>query len=353
MKTIVINKIEASPLLRGAKYLTAHGFRVFPLHHADAFGACSCGKPVCKIAKHPRISGWQTKATTKSSQIEKWWRLWPEANIGLVTGDGLIVVDLDGPEAEAYAEERGLPSTASVKTSRGWHLYYAGDGPCRVGIGPGVDVRGNGGYVVAPPSVHKTGAEYTWINALETTLAEVPAWVLDKSGTPSVSRPPRSATPTRVRSKGRSWQFDEGERNDGLFRLGSAMRGMGMSEDEIGAALDVANHERCMPPLADKEIESIVAGVSCYPCGRLIDKTLLSLKLGSYATTVYLALRTSCDSNGECRRSFPSLSSQTGMARTTVIKAVKDLTHAGFIRQTRQPYKCNLYKLLDPPDITV
>ena len=123
-----------------------------------------------------------------------------------------------------------------------------------------------------------------------------------------------------------------------------------MSEDEIDAALNIANSERCMPPLADTEIQAIVAGVSCYPRGQLVDKTLLSLKLGPHATTVYLALRTSCDNTGVCRRSWNGLSSQTGMGRVTVGKALRNLEDAGLIHKTQRPYKSNVYKLLNPPD---
>jgi putative DNA primase/helicase len=99
-----------SPLLTGALELAESGLRVFPVHHAGAFGTCSCGRKDCKsIAKHPRITRSQSEATNNPGQIRTWWKKWPEANIGLAAGKGLIVVDIDSPEGERHAQELGLP----------------------------------------------------------------------------------------------------------------------------------------------------------------------------------------------------------------------------------------------------
>lgn len=143
----------------------------------------------------------------------------------------------------------------------------------------------------------------------------------------------------------------EGERNDGLFRLGSAMRGIGMSGGEIDAALFVTNKERCVKPLKGDEVSAIAKSVSGFPPGRRIDATLLTLSLGPYATAVYLAIRASCDHKNKCFRSYEGIADQTKMGRSSVIKAVNVLEGAGLIDGETRPWnQCKEYTLLDPRD---
>lgn len=102
------------------------------------------------------------------AEIEKWFSS-GNRNIGIVTGSisGIAVVDLDGAEAIQLAKDLELPDTPVVKTARGYHLYYR----YRPGIRnfqkrddlPGIDLRGDGGYVVAPPSIHTSGVQYAWV----------------------------------------------------------------------------------------------------------------------------------------------------------------------------------------------
>jgi hypothetical protein len=147
------------------------GWRVFPVHSVQN-GRCTCGQDCGKNAgKHPRIKGGFKIATADANQIEEWWRKWPDANIGIATGSvsGIIVLDIDGPEGHAslaklIARCGLLDRTPIVKTARGWHLYFKAPAdvaiPCSTGNG--LDVRGDGGYVVAPPSVHVSGHVYEW-----------------------------------------------------------------------------------------------------------------------------------------------------------------------------------------------
>ena len=186
-KTPSTTVAPTSPLLTGAAELANEGLRVFPLHHANAFGNCSCGKTDCEsIAKHPRIRQWQIKATDDLTQIARWWKKWPEANVGVATGNGLIVVDIDSSEGERHAQELGLPPTSYATTGRGRHLYYYGHGPNRKGVRPGIDVRGAGGYVVAPPSIHQTGVEYQWVVPLLDGFDDAPEWA---TAAPKKARP--------------------------------------------------------------------------------------------------------------------------------------------------------------------
>jgi bifunctional DNA primase/polymerase-like protein/uncharacterized protein DUF3987 len=173
--------------------LARGGWLVFPLHHHVGDGRCSCGDKLCfwphsrNAAKHPRWEkGTLEKgllcATSDVTQVMAWWGKWPEANIGLRTGDGVFVVDVDGPEGAAYLAERGVPNTLSATTGRGTHLYFfAPEGieiRNRAKIAPDLDVRGDGGYVLAPCSEHASGAVYAWVDQ-EAEIAEAPEWLVD------------------------------------------------------------------------------------------------------------------------------------------------------------------------------
>lgn len=127
-------------------------------------------------------------ATTNPATIARWWRANPNYNIGLRCGAGsrLWVVDRDdrtgGAEtlARLLAEHSPLPPTLVGETGDGAHLYFATDRdlPSTTGkIAAGVDSRGRGGYVVAPPSSHPSGKVYRWI--IEQELAAPPKWLVD------------------------------------------------------------------------------------------------------------------------------------------------------------------------------
>jgi hypothetical protein len=103
-------------------------------------------------------------ASRDPARIRSWWRASPGANVGLRTGTTLDVVDLDGPRS--LLEDHGtFRPGAVVATGRGWHYYFAASGlPNRTALVPGVDVRGVGGYVVAPPSLHPSGTRYCFVD---------------------------------------------------------------------------------------------------------------------------------------------------------------------------------------------
>ena len=170
--------LTASRRLRAALRYASLGWRVLPLHTPDATGACSCRRRDCpKPGKHPRtrregdvIVGGVHDASSSAEVVSSWWRMWPDANVGLATGE-LIVIDVDGPLGEAslqrLQDEHGpLPATLEATSGRGRHLYFAdpaeplGNSVGR--LGGGLDVRGNGGYIVAPPSLHADGHRYRW-----------------------------------------------------------------------------------------------------------------------------------------------------------------------------------------------
>jgi hypothetical protein len=150
---------------------------VLPLH-TIMNGLCTCGNPSCSSpAKHPRTPHGVKDATTDEAIIRRWWTQWPDANIGIATGaiSNLVVLDIDprhgGNESlEQWKTQYGtdfLNTLTSCTGGGGLHLLYSHPGvpiKNRVGIAPGIDIRGDGGYIVAPPSLHISGQRYTWKN---------------------------------------------------------------------------------------------------------------------------------------------------------------------------------------------
>lgn len=180
----------SAPNLDAAQRYARRGWQVFPLHTPTARG-CSCGKTKCSIGKHPYTSNGLKDATTDEVQIRKWWTQWPDANIGIRTGveSGLLVLDIDGDDGRASIAALECPDTVTAKTGKGQHYYFRHPGATLNGIPqskakllPGVDVRGDGGYVVAPPSTHVSGASYEWEGLCspdELALATPPLWLIN------------------------------------------------------------------------------------------------------------------------------------------------------------------------------
>lgn len=128
---------------------------------------------------------YQERQPTKE-EVESWFK--QEINgIGIVTGkiSGIAVMDFDNLNALLeYQQQYGMPDTPSVRTGKGWHYYfeYPKTGVKNAtSIFPGVDIRGEGGFVVAPPSLHVSGVQYAWINDLKTKLAPFPSLVQEHS----------------------------------------------------------------------------------------------------------------------------------------------------------------------------
>jgi hypothetical protein len=168
------------------------GWSVVPMHTIRG-GRCSCGMASCPSpGKHPRVrwDAYQHRPPTED-EVRRWWQRWLDPNLGVVTGavSGLVVVDVDprsgGDDALVSLEERFgvLPTTVECLTGGGGaHLYFRHPGGA-VRSGPlvaGIDVKADGGLVIAPPSKHLSGARYSWeagASPDEHRLAELPAWL--------------------------------------------------------------------------------------------------------------------------------------------------------------------------------
>ncbi|MDI6720357.1 MAG: bifunctional DNA primase/polymerase [Methanomicrobiales archaeon] len=247
------------------------GWPVFPIHTPGPGGLCTCGAVPCDNAgKHPRTPEGVHDATTDKDQIRKWWDRWNNANIGIATGKkaGIFVLDVD-PRHGGDASLRGLmqqngplPETWTVATGGGGlHLYFRYPHGTEIGnsankVAPGIDVKGTGGYVLAPPSLHASGNRYELVR--DARLAEAPDWLLamiaggEKGGGGGGEKKEPFKLPDTI---------PEGDRNDTLFRFGCSVYRRGMTAAEITAALQTVNAARCRPPLDGDELQKIVASV--------------------------------------------------------------------------------------------
>lgn len=142
--------------------------------------------PVRARGKTPLTSHGVKDATTDAATIRNWWRRWPNANIGIALARDIVVVDVDSEEAlqRLKHQDLGLPSTTTALTGRGRHSWYSTEGQAvknGVGVLPGIDVRSEGGYVIVPPSVHRSGAIYHWKVPLHRdAISECPGWLLKR-----------------------------------------------------------------------------------------------------------------------------------------------------------------------------
>lgn len=262
---------RAETLLRAALTYAARGWAVFPIHTPLSDGAaCSCRRDDCSnIGKHPRTRNGFKDASTDPAQIEKWWGMWPDANIAIACGpSGLTVIDVDprhgGDETfrdlvERYGRDALTETVIALTGNNGNHYYFAAsDPPLRSSVGAwqGVDIRGHDGYVVAPPSLHESGRLYEWERpASKHELAPFPAIAIETRSARAQALTPGAPIPV-------------GKRDDTLASLAGAMRQRGMSEDSIYAALRIENAERCTPPLPDSDLRRIARSVARYEPSR-------------------------------------------------------------------------------------
>ena len=211
---------EPSRLCKAALGYGSKGLKVFPLRPKD---------------KTPQIAEWNLAATTNPDQIRRWWSQWPDANIGLATGQqtGIVVLDID-PRHDGLDSWNDLvdihgpvDSLECYTGGAGTHIYFTAPvvklRNSAGAIGPGLDTRAEGGYVVLPPSVHPSGEPYEWIS--RQLPAEIPPWLLERW--PRHQSEPTSAAKAgqqaRLDRRG-AWQLlnnpiPEGQRNDSLGRL--------------------------------------------------------------------------------------------------------------------------------------
>ena len=262
MNATVTAKAEAA-----LEYI-AMGFPVIPLCWPAKDGSCGCGRghQAKEIGKVPLTEHGLKDATQTQAGVNEYWGKWPDANVAIVIPEGYFVLDVDadrgGHESlDIIQEQHGkLPATMSVITGgQGIHLWFRANGirnaTALAGFS-GLDIRGNGGYVVAPPSIHRNGNEYAWVDRRPVAVA--PEWLI----TLRTKKQQPSSNPYKV---GQAELILEGQRNQTLASKAGTMRRAGFSSEAIFEALATLNRESCQPPLPDEEVRNIANSVGRYP----------------------------------------------------------------------------------------
>ena len=249
-------------ILDWALNYAAHGWAVIPLHTASN-GLCSCGQPGCHSpAKHPRTENGVKDATKLPDLIKSWWMRWPDANIGIACGavSGVVVVDIDGPEGEkALVEMCGNPPCPTSLTAKGRHAFFSYPGyPVKnaVRLAAEIDIRADGGYVVAPPSVHASGARYKWDVGF--APKDVPPPPIPEALIERLESAPDRAPAAQI-AEGEA--IIEGGRNQSLARYTGRLLHKGHSPAEVLTLVHGLNQRACNPPLSDKEVDGIVRSI--------------------------------------------------------------------------------------------
>ncbi len=158
-------------MLNSATTYIDRGWRVFPLHTITSSGKCTCRSPTCQQKGNHQIRpAGMRGATTRLRDILEWWEDDPDANIGIVTGAGLLVIAVYSARGGSLdaVPVNPIPQTGLVNVgTAGWHLYFTYNknllvNSQRDALGPGIDVIAEGSYVVAPPGLHPSGQRYAW-----------------------------------------------------------------------------------------------------------------------------------------------------------------------------------------------
>lgn len=245
-------------LLDAAIGYAHRGWRVFPLYGITNDG-CACGNEECSSpGKHPHVKQGLHAASKDMEQIRRWWRLWPNANIGIATGreSSLVVIDIDPPTGDESLNtltrnNRGMPATLTVRTgSGGSHLYFRHPGrslpntTSRIpGFNtplPGIDLRADSGYVVAPPSAHISGGKYLFDNP-NVQPANLPDWIIEPERAPL---PGASVAPADYTGNGSAYGLAvlEGELSN-LMAAGPGTRNHALNRSAFAVGQVVAGGE--------------------------------------------------------------------------------------------------------------
>ena len=239
-------------------------------YHAHQYAAAGMAVIPLKKDKTPLTDHGLKDASKDDNVIKSWWSKWPDANIGIVTGQvsgGICVIDQDEKNGEhgidtfsKWVDDNGLyinDTWESKTASGGRHTFFRSSIPVsnRIGWLDGVDVRGDGGYVVAPPSILSDGSEYTWLsspyevkNPISDENDEDVVFIIAEINTKNTS-----STPLVVPDK-----IETGGRNDMLYRQACSLQAKGWADAAILAAIQAENTAKCVPPLTDEEVRKLV-----------------------------------------------------------------------------------------------
>lgn len=226
-------------------------------------------------SKKPLLASWlkyQAEPPT-FDEIEQWWDDEPEANIALILGRGTMIVDLDGPEAEKALNEYGIflpfnaPRVVTGRAEQGQHVYLSCPPDLKNATGilrkgdSAVDVKADGGYAMAPPSIHdKTGREYVWKTPLTFPLPPAPQQLLD------LLTKARSSNDDKHGGVKENWVatalqgVGEGSRNVTAAKLAGYL--LRQLPRDIAQSTLLLFGQRCRPPMPPSEIRAVVDSVA-------------------------------------------------------------------------------------------
>ncbi len=227
-----------------------------------------------EAGKHPERKGWQENAGETS--LEEMRKVCNPANgrIGVVINQGirtgveirpgfnLVVVEGDSSEGCRWIEGFGVAGTRTSITRRGRHYYLSVPADVEVhnatDIVPDVDVRGEGGFVVSPGSIHVTGHVYRW--AQEAPVQEMPPalleYILDRQK--EINKKSGEIVDNHVRGSLPSGEIRVGTRHDVLLRIAASLRSRGHDEESLSSSMRAINAESREEPLPPEEVDEIV-----------------------------------------------------------------------------------------------
>jgi putative DNA primase/helicase len=267
------------------------GFALLPLHSAVVRNGaiiCACSRPDCAAAaKHPLaklVPHGLKDASSNPAVVKGWFGGFATNNIGIATGavSGIVVIDVDtrhgGNQSlrELETKHGALPTTLRWRTGGGGEhiLFRHPGGTIRNSagqLGAGLDVRGDGGYIVAPPSRHKSGNYYVLPDGqpFNTPLAQPPAWLLNLLRQGGTTASKHGGTPIgQVVQE----QVPEGQRNTTIARVAGHLLAKRIDPRICLDLMLAFNATRCVPPLDEKEVARTVASIEHLSFTKLINK---------------------------------------------------------------------------------
>jgi len=245
-------------MMNAAQRLARRGLAVFP---------CLVGQ------KEPATANGFYAATTDGNIIAAWWRQQPHYNIGVATGSvsRIFVLDIDGIDAEAELKKLetkhgALPATVEAITGKGRHLYFRmPDCALRNSAGKlarGIDVRGTGGYVLVPPSLHPSGRRYAWSVDSANAFAAAPEWLIAKIAEPANGRAASAAVSPAAWRELVCGDIAEGTRDVTLTRFAGHLLRRRVDPVVTLEIVRSLNATHCRPSLPDDDIERIVDSIA-------------------------------------------------------------------------------------------
>ena len=255
-ETLRIKLNRSANVLSMMEWFAGQDIPVLPIHGV-VDGRCTCGDEECSSpGKHPissLVPHGVKDATADLKTIRRWHRKRPDMNYAVAT-EGLAVIDCDSKEAlKAFQSGYRPPPTFTVKTARGFHYYYRGEMPARIGVSAKLDIKsGAGSYVVGPGSRHASGAIYAvWEDE---PIADLPQNIADMSERPGESADEVGGGPIPV-----------GLRNSTMTQFAGYMHAKGVPQAALLETLKTLNRTMSEKPLPDREVRQIARSVSRYP----------------------------------------------------------------------------------------